>query len=180
MAWFNPFSWFQGSGNTQRAGSQNPGPDQRRETAAPVTFDTALTVSAFWASTRVLTETVSAMPIKCYRNNEDGSRSEDRNYPLWRLLNFQPNRHQTRIEFFETLMLNLVTNGNCYARVIKAGSRIVALSPLMSQQMDVIIGLDGSKIYRYRNIDGTHTPTIAPAKYGTPNFLVMALLVWGR
>ena len=115
MAWYNPIQWFGSAGATKKTGYQSESPGAYpSDPAANVTFDTAMTFSAFWASARLLTETVSSMPIKCYRNMPDGSRQEDKSYPIWRTLNYQPNTYQTRTEFLESLMLNLVTSGNAY------------------------------------------------------------------
>lgn len=122
--------------------------------AAAVNFDTAMSVSAFWASARLLSETVAAMPIKCYRA-ENGGRSQDTNYRLWRLLNYQPNRYQTRTEFFETVMLNLVTTGNSYCALERnARNEVVSIMPLMASQMDVELLDDGTVTYRYYSGDG--------------------------
>lgn len=159
MAWYNPMTWFGSSGNMRRQGYQNENPsDYPSESAAPVTFDSAMTVSAFWACTRVLTETISAMPIRCYRRMPDGSRKEDRDYPLWRTLNYQPNRYQTRIEFFESLMLNLVTDGNAYIELMKTPRGVSSFMPLMSSQMDVKLTETGEISYEYTDFNSTKRP----------------------
>ena len=108
MAWYSPLTWFGGAGNSRHAGYQDENPNgYPSDSAASVSFDSAMTLSAFWACTRVLTETLAAMPIKCYRRMPDGSRKEDRNYRLWRTLNYQPNRYQTRTEFLSRSCLTL-------------------------------------------------------------------------
>lgn len=152
MAWFNPSSWFTGSGNTRKKGSQNENPDRYpSESAATVTFDSAMTVSAFWASSRLLTEAMASMPIRCYKREADGSRSIATNYRLWRTLNYTPNRYQTRTEFLESLMLNLVTSGNAYIYVDKNKTNFM---PLMSAQMDVKLSVGGVKSYEYKQLNG--------------------------
>jgi len=151
MSWLSPMSWFGGSGNSRHAGYQNENPNgYSSSAAASVSFDSAMTLSAFWACTRVLTETLAAMPIKCYRRMPDGSRQEDRSYRLWRTLNYQPNRYQTRTEFFENMMLNLVTSGNSYAEITSGG-----YVPLMSVQMQVQLLRDGSIQYEYTDFNST-------------------------
>ena len=117
--------------------------------AAPVTFDTALTVSAWWAGVRLLCETVAGLPINMYRLGGDGRRQPDTTHQLWQLLNLRPNRYQTRVEFIETLMLNLVTSGNAYVAVERAGGMIISLLPLMSAQMTTELLSDGSVVHRY-------------------------------
>jgi HK97 family phage portal protein len=153
MSWFNPFSWGKGAGNSRKQGFQSEGPlSYNSKTAAPVTFDSAMTVPAYWACVKLLSETISAMPINAYVTNEDGSRAKDSSNKLWRTLNYQPNRYQTRTEFFETKVLNLVTNGNAYSLISRnARGQIVSLIPLMSSQMCVELQLDGSIKYIYTN-----------------------------
>ena len=158
MPWYNPFTWFAGSGNTQRVGLQTSAPfHYSSKSAATVDFDSAMTVSAFWSCTKILTETVGAMPINCFRTMEDGSKVVDTSYPLWRLLNYQPNRYQTRNEFFESIILNLCTDGNAFVRVVGRSGRITSLLPLMSAQMGVYLKQDGELEYNYRNSNGTYT-----------------------
>jgi len=144
------------NGPTTQEGYQQSVPNSYSQaSAAPVNFDTAMSVSAFWASARLFSETVAAMPLKCYQVDEQ-SRQTDTSYRLWRLLNYQPNRYQTRTEFIECLMLNLVTTGNAYMAVERnARKEPVSLMPLMSAQMDVELLDDGTVTYRYYGEDGT-------------------------
>ena len=145
----NWFFWRTGGGKDQHEGIQSYGP------TAPVTvnFDTSMQVSAFWASARILTEAVAAMPLKCYRVDGD-TRIETDRYAIYRLLNQNPNRYQTRTEFFESLMLNLVTCGNAYNLIQKSGSRIVGLLPMSATQVEPWLMDDGSIIYRFTDANG--------------------------
>ena len=102
MGWISNF--FGRGGDTITNGTQSPLPNKATEVKD---FDTAMTQSAFWACVRLLTETVSAMPLICYeRDIETGVKRATANNDLWRLLNYQPNRYQTRTEFFESMMLD--------------------------------------------------------------------------
>ena len=154
--WGRTLDFFSFRGLQKRQGLQVSGPQTRsRPPSTDVNFDTAMSVSAFWACVKLLTETLASMPLKCHRTRR-GVREEYRDYDLWQLLAYQPNRYQTRIEFFETLTLNLVTTGNCYAAVERTGSgRVTSLMPLMSSQMRVVLQDDGSKQYQYTSSEGT-------------------------
>jgi len=153
MSWYNPFTWGGGSGNTRKQGFQNENPSgYSSKSAAPVTFDTAMAEPTFWACVKLITETMGAMPINAYRTNPDGSRTKDTSYDVWRMLNYQPNRYQTKNEFFETIILNLITDGNSYCIKNKnSRGRINSLIPLMSSQMCVELQRDGSIQYVYTN-----------------------------
>lgn len=124
--------------------------------ATTVNEDTALCLSAFWACVRLISETVASMPIRFYAKNKDGTRSELFDHPLGVLLNGKVNRYQTRVEFFETLTMNLAMHGNGYAlRQSNSRGDLIGLMPMMSPQMEVILDSGGALVYRYN--DGERT-----------------------
>lgn len=140
--------WVTGLRRTQ--GVQITGPASYESAAAStVTFDSAMQLSAVWACVKLLAETVSTLPLNVYRIATDGTRTLHKTHPLHILFSGKVNRYQNRIEFLETLMLNLVTSGNAYILVGKAGDRIVSLLPLMSAQIEVTVLADGSVVYAY-------------------------------
>jgi len=150
MAWYK-FGFGRG-GDSVHVGTQSALPATRTKN---VTFDQAMSVSACWAATRLLAETVAAMPIQCYtRNIETNVKSPRTDYDLWKLLNYSPNRYQTRTEFIEQLMLNLVTWGNAYMVIERTSRRITSLLPLPASQVEVDLLDDGSKVYRYTTANG--------------------------
>jgi HK97 family phage portal protein len=151
MAWYK-FGFGRG-GDSIQTGAQNPLPATRTKN---VTFDQAMAVSACWASTRLLSETVAAMPIQCFdRDVETNVKKPRTNYDLWRLLNYSPNRYQTRTEFIEQIMLNLVTWGNSYVAIERTSRRITSLIPLSSSQMEVDLLSNGDRVYKYTSADSS-------------------------
>lgn len=144
-------------GLRRQKGIQNSAPYNGYRTGAgsSVTFDSAMTVSAFWASVRLITETIASLPLKCYRIDDNGARVPDTEYRVWRLLQYGPNRFQTRVEFFESLLLELCTDGNFYGAVeFNARGVPVSIIPLMSAQMTPEMGADGDMIYTYYTSEG--------------------------
>ncbi|OOR83975.1 phage portal protein [Moraxella canis] len=108
-----------------------------------------MTVSAVFASIRLLSETVSSLPLEMYKIDKDGNRAKA-DHELINLLRYKPNARQTRIEFFEQLMLNLVSSGNAYiikGKLSQSSDRIVSLDIVNSANMDVIVER-GKLIYR--------------------------------
>ena len=122
-----------GFGGLQRIrGDQYPMPTAySANPAKPVTQETALQVSAFWACSRLIAETVAGLPVVVYRVDGD-TRRVDREHPLAVLFAGKPNRYQTRVEFFETVVMQLVLHGNAYCMIDRNGGRITSLLPLMS------------------------------------------------
>lgn len=152
MSWFRNMLFGRG-GDSVNTGYQSPMPTKPTEVKD---FDTAMTQSAFWACVRLLTETVSAMPIVCYEKDiESGVKRVTTKNDLWRLLNYQPNRYQTKTEFFESIMLNLTVWGNTYVAVERVGTRIVSLQVYPSAQVEARLLEDGSMVYQYSTPDGS-------------------------
>lgn len=124
-------------------------------TAKPVTFDSAMTVSAVFACIRLLAETVSSLPLNMYKLDAEGNRTLDTQHELIKLLKYRPNRRQTRIEFFEQLMLNLVSSGNAYILRGYMGKRLVSLQVLNSGSVEPELLANGDLIYHWQQQDGT-------------------------
>lgn len=151
MQWVNSFFGWLG-GLRRIPGLQTGEPAGRStQSAKPVTFDTAMQVSAFWACVRLTADTIGSLPVRFYR--VDGARrEEDRNHPLFQVLAMKPNRYQTRVDFMTTLGLCLAAWGNFYAQVTRNGAGdIISLLPLMPSQMVVKLMQDGSVVYEYQS-----------------------------
>jgi HK97 family phage portal protein len=128
-------------------------PSYESEPAATVTFDTAMQLSAVWACVKLVSETVASLPVSVYKTTQNG-REIDENHDLTVLFSGKVNRYQTKVEFFETVLLNLLVYGNAYCQIQKFGDKIVGLLPLMSSQMEVQLMRDGSLTYEYYHDTG--------------------------
>ena len=154
--WQNIWTWLGGSGSSRNAGDQTSGP-MGYATASPVevTEDSAMQLSAVWACVRLLSETVASLPVNVYRKTPKG-RELAPDHWLSLLMARKPNRYQTKVEFFETLMLNLALHGNAYAKITKVGGQIRSLLPLMASQIETKLLPDGSVVHLYHadgNVD---------------------------
>jgi len=143
------------SGLTRRVGRQFTGPLSRvNSPTVSVNFDSAMGVPAFWACTKLLSEAVGGMALKSYEK-VDGGFKEKTDYRLWKIINFKPNRYQTRVEFFETIVLNLSTNGNSYCAIERDSQGTpISLLPLMSGSVEVELLSDGEVIYHHYSSNG--------------------------
>jgi len=86
-------------------------------TGTNVSPDTALTFTAVWAAIRLLTESVSSLPISVYRVENNGDKTEAVKESLYSLLKYKPNTYQNKITFFEKIMMDLCVNGNSYVYI---------------------------------------------------------------
>jgi HK97 family phage portal protein len=154
MNFYRAFSRWVSGGLRRFMGLQYGGPGgYDTAPAAPVTFDSAMQLSVVWACVKLLAETVASLPLGIYRKTATG-RELDPTHPLAILFAGRVNRWQNRIEFFESVILNLVVHGNAYCLIEKRGGMIVSLLPLMSAQMEVRLLADGTVVYTYTQSQG--------------------------
>jgi HK97 family phage portal protein len=115
-------------------------------------------VAAWWACVRLLTETCATLPLRLL-DVRGGYPRRDDDDPAIRLLRNRPNAIHDRIQFFEVLFLNLVTNGNAYARVYRrADGSVYSLVPMLAAQTEP--ELVGNTL-RYRWSDGVNVAYLA-------------------
>lgn len=142
--------WFGSPGGPARnPGLQSSVPlSNAVEAAATVTFDSAMQISAVFGATRIISETIGSLPFNLYEVGA-GGRKPATAHPLHRVLTRRPNRYQTRVEFWESMALNLAISGNAYAIIQRSGDRIVGLLPLSSSQVETTLLADGSVVHAY-------------------------------
>lgn len=115
-------------------------------TGVAVNENSALTYSAVFACVRVLCESVASLPIEVIKEDKDGNKSLDKAHPVYKLLARKPNNYMTSYTWRQTLMANLVLNGNSYFRIIRDGSaRPVALRYIPSE--NVLVKLNGDEVF---------------------------------
>lgn len=142
-----------GDGLRRYWGTQYPEPLYSEESATPVTFDSAMQLSAVWSCVKLLAETVASLPLTVYQMRPNG-RTVAATHPLAVLFSGKVNQYQTRIEFFETVLLNLITSGNAYIVIDRINGRIVSLLPIMSSQVNTVLLTDGSVVHEYYSDTG--------------------------
>lgn len=122
-------------------------PRSNFKTAKPVSFDSAMTLSAVFACIKILVESVATLPLQMFQLKSDGTRVQVKDHDVIRLLYNKPNRYQTRVEFFEQLMLNLVA-GNAYVKKDFVGKKLVSLQVINTGSVDASIRDDGTPLYK--------------------------------
>ncbi len=87
-----------------------------------VNSDVALTFSAVWNAIRLLSESVSGLPLTVYTKESNGDKTEDTSSYLYNLIKYKPNSYMNRITFLEKVMMDLLTNGNSYVHIVRDNS----------------------------------------------------------
>ncbi|MFT8944303.1 MAG: phage portal protein [Acetobacter pasteurianus] len=118
-----------------------------------VSVDTAMQLDTVWACTRLISDTIGAMPLKLYQRSADGNSSTlARDHPLYRVLYNAPNSDMTGMEFWSAMVACLMLWGNAFAQVIWSDvgvKRVIALYPLRPDRMTVTRDTTGELIYTY-------------------------------
>ena len=115
---------------------------------------TALTFSAVWAAMRLLSESVSSLPLGVYKREANGDNTELTN-DLSYLLKYYPNSYQNKISFFEKVMMDLLSNGNSYVRIERNNlGKPIELLPLNFNGVDVYFN-DNKLYYTSDQLGGT-------------------------
>lgn len=117
-----------------------------------VTADKAMQLSTVWACVRLLSESISTLPIKIYQSRSDGSRTLAKEYPVYRLLCKQPNIEMTPSRFMLMVVASLCLRGNSFIEKKYIGPKLVALDPLLPQNM-VVKRNEASGILEYKYTD---------------------------
>ncbi len=114
-----------------------------------VSADKAIRLSAVWACVRLLSESVSTLPLKIYERQADGSRKAATGHPAYAVLCRRPNPEMTPSRFMLMVVASICLRGNAFIEKKFIGSRLVSLVPLLPQNMVVKRLENGSLEYTY-------------------------------
>lgn len=110
---------------------------------ANITVQTAMNLSAVWASARVLTDAVAVLPNQTFERETRG-KDLATDHHLYRLLKLRPNPLMTAFNYYEVEMLHLAMWGNFYAeKQFDGRGNVVALWPLRPDMTKPVISADG-------------------------------------
>lgn len=131
--WASLRSW---GGGRQTSGTQITGPSgYGYSSSVEVTAESALQVTAVWACINLYARTFATLPLKVYRKTPKG-RVQDDDHWFAKLMHGKPNQYQTRYEFWEHQIANLVLHGNMYAKKGERAGQIISLLPLNPLQVE--------------------------------------------
>ncbi|MFW5408269.1 phage portal protein [Pectobacterium brasiliense] len=114
-----------------------------------VTADKIMRLSAVWACVRLLSESVSTLPLKIYERQSDGSRKLAQGNVAYQVLCRRPNPEMTPSRFMLLVVASICLRGNAFVEKFFIGSKLVSLVPLLPQNM-VVKRLDTGRLqYTY-------------------------------
>ena len=98
----------------------------------------AMTFTAVCAAIRLLSESISTLPIGVFSKANNGDKIElDDNISY--LLKYKPNTYQNKVTFIEKIMVDLLIEGNSYVRIFRnRNARVIELIPMQYADMNII------------------------------------------
>ncbi|HGN9108867.1 TPA: phage portal protein [Enterobacter hormaechei] len=114
-----------------------------------VTADKAIQLSAVWACVRLLSESISTLPLKIYVRQPDGSRKAATDHPAYSTLCRRPNSEMTPSRFMLMVVASICLRGNAFIEKKFIANRLVSLVPLLPQNMVVKRLTTGALEYKY-------------------------------
>jgi HK97 family phage portal protein len=135
-----------------------------------VSAESAMRLSAVWACVRILSETIASLPLHVYRELANGDREKAKGAPEYEVLHSRPNRRMTSFIWREVGEAHLETWGNHYAEIVRGAlGELIELHPLRPDRMDVRWE-GGTRVYHYRNPDGSETVLQEAQVFHVPGF----------
>ncbi|MDR0249846.1 MAG: phage portal protein [Burkholderiales bacterium] len=116
-----------------------------------VDVDSSLALSAVWACVRLLSETISTLPIQIFERGKDGKRALKYDHPLYQILHDTPNADMSAVDFWCVMQAAVELQGNAFALKLRAGKDIIGLDPLKSEGMKVTRDKSGALVYEYKD-----------------------------
>lgn len=139
-------------------------------TGVTVTSEKALSLSAVWACTRLVSQTIATLPIGLYERKPDGSRKLADNLSIARLIHSKPSADMMAVTFWESIIGVALLNGNGFAEKKRIGGRIVALELLIIERLSWRLLESGAYRYTYTDDNGKQRTLEEDDVFHVPGF----------
>lgn len=139
------YGWFVEHllGGTNTAAGVDVGPNQ------------ALTLSAYFAAVRAISEDIGKIPLILYRRIGERSKERATSHPVYRLLHDAPNDDMSAMDFRSCLTAHALNWGNGYAYIERSVNLTpMALIPLHPARMRIDRNPENRLMYLYRDDEG--------------------------
>lgn len=131
----------------------------------------AMTLPAYYAALRCISEDVGKLPLITYERLEPRGKRRATEHPLYDLLHDAPNEYMTAMTWRETLSHHCLAWGNGYSEIIRQGGDVVALgrpihpsriTPQFTETGDLVYEVHTGDLYTHR------VPPDRPLTYTLP------------
>ena len=135
---------------------------QNDKTLSAVNPNTALTFSTVFACVRVIAETIATLPLFVYKINGN-NKVKAKDHSLYRLLHDSPNEECTSVSFIESLITQILLQGNGFVEVVRDNfNRVTELYLIDSNKIKIYRDSNGNKMFEYS--DDGEIITLSPSQ----------------
>lgn len=134
-----------------------------------VNHHNVLTLSAVWACTRLISETIGTLPLSIYEKTSGGRRVAP-GHPLSFIIGTQPNTDTISSVFWESAVAAMLLRGNAYCEKLMIGGRLVGLQFLYPGRLTINSLGNGKKRYLYTGDNGLQREIPAARIWTIPGF----------
>lgn len=134
-----------------------------------VNENTVMTLSAAWACTRLISETIATLPVHLYERTATGRKRADR-HPLYSILHSRPSANSTATMYWEAKVAAMLLRGNGFSEKQYLGNRLVALKFLAPGRLNANGYKGGKMALKYREDDGREREVNPQNIFHVPGF----------
>lgn len=134
-----------------------------------VSADSMLRLSACFACTRLISQSIASMPLSMYERTSGGKRVAQQ-HPLHMILHDQPNADTTAALHWEATLAAMLLRGNARAEKLMIGQRLVGLQFLHPARLVIRRKSNGQKEYWYTESNGRQREIPAARIWNIPGF----------
>lgn len=125
-----------------------------------VTEATALSLPALFQGVRLVSGTISRLPIDIFQRQSNGGRIKAKDHPSYRLLRWQPSQHYHAQTWLEALIKSAILTGNGYSLIVRDRLSYEPSELLIADSGDVR-RINGQTVYTL-TVDGKTKDYSAP------------------
>jgi len=120
---------------------------QTTNSGETITVERALSVGAFYAGVKFITQTIGMTPINVYERKDERSKEKVPGHPLHYTLHSNPNPYWTPMLWKQQMTGDAILHGNGYSKIVWLGRMIDKLIPLDPTAITTEFKEDGEPLY---------------------------------
>jgi len=128
-----------------------------------------LSLSAVWACSRLISETIATLPLSMYEKTTYGKQVALQ-HPLQTVIHDQPNADSTASVYWEAVIAAMLLRGVARSEKLMVGDRVVGLAFLAPCRLSVTRKSDGNLQYQYTELNGQIRNIPASKIFTIPGF----------
>lgn len=134
-----------------------------------VNEQTVMSLSAAWACTRLISESIATLPLRLYERTPNGRRVAT-GHPIYRILHSAPNANSTAATYWESNVASILLRGNGFSEKQMIGNRLISLDFLSPNRLSAKKDSNGNVKLLYTDDNGRQRPIEDRNLFHIPGF----------